>query len=199
MASPEHLPYQPPSPERQPTPLMKHLVMIPQAHEPWTREDQEYIIETLSNFANTHSIQHVTLCLTDRTEAQSFADILEPFAKTNTTQIHFKTERGREEVFEAVKTILKEKPDPETIDETMFNDIIDPNIPDPDLVLQLGDDDTRADDIMLANFMLWQTAYSEYGKTNLDLPDISTDSLDEIIRQQYKPHNRRFGGLNDVK
>lgn len=188
------------SPETQPSPLMHHLVLIPQAHEPWVREDQQHILQTITTFADTNNIAHVTLCLTNRTEAESFAETLEGITTgigydTQKTKIHFKTERGRDEILEAVKTILDAKPHPDTVSEAMFNDLIDFSIPDPDFVLQLGDNESRADDILLANFMLWQTAYSEYGKTNLALPDISVDYLDELVKRQYKPNNRRFGGL----
>lgn len=192
------------SPETTPYPLMKHLVIIPEERElPWSEKDQVQILQSITGFAQRNGIPYVTLCLTDEIEAKAFAKTLESSDKPQKTIIRFKTERGREEIMEAAKKIIRAGIQPDAVDEKMFDDLIDRNIPDPDFALQTGTnpsnsihDDSRGDDIMLNNFMVWQMGYTEYGKTTVLLANLSSDHLDEIVGKQYKPENRRFGQLS---
>ena len=46
----------------------------------------------------------------------------------------------------------------------------------------------------LSNFLLWQSAYSEYWFSNVLWPDFSPEHLEQAI-YDYQQRNRRFGGL----
>ena len=67
-------------------------------------------------------------------------------------------------------------------------------IPDPDLVIRTGGD------FRISNFLLWQSAYSEFVITKTLWPDFGRRDIMAAIREFYS-RNRRFGGLNpeDVK
>jgi undecaprenyl diphosphate synthase len=45
----------------------------------------------------------------------------------------------------------------------------------------------------MSNFMLWQTAYSEYYFSNVFWPDFDKLELEKAL-QAYQARDRRFGG-----
>jgi len=59
---------------------------------------------------------------------------------------------------------------------------------DPDMIVRTGGD------LRISNFLLWQAAYSEFYFTDKLWPDLTTDDVDEIIREFYS-RKRRYGGL----
>ncbi|MFA5536179.1 MAG: isoprenyl transferase [Bacillota bacterium] len=61
--------------------------------------------------------------------------------------------------------------------------------PDPDLLIR------PSGEYRLSNFLLWQTAYSEFWVTDVLWPDFKKKDLVEAI-QDYQIRNRRFGGLD---
>ena len=61
--------------------------------------------------------------------------------------------------------------------------------PDPDLVIRTGGD------FRISNFLLWQSAYSEYIILDTLWPDFGRRDIEKCVKQFYK-RNRRFGGLN---
>ena len=61
-------------------------------------------------------------------------------------------------------------------------------IPDPDLVIRPGGE------MRTSNFLMWQSAYSEFYFTDTLWPDFTTDELDKIL-SAYNDRDRRFGGV----
>jgi len=60
-------------------------------------------------------------------------------------------------------------------------------IPDPDLIIRPSGEKRTS------NFLLWQSAYSEYYFTDILWPDFSERELDRAI-VEYQSRERRFGG-----
>lgn len=60
--------------------------------------------------------------------------------------------------------------------------------PDPDLIIRPSGEQR------LSNFLIWQSAYSEFVSLDILWPDFKTDDLDEAI-QIYSKRQRRFGGI----
>ena len=60
--------------------------------------------------------------------------------------------------------------------------------PDPDLVIRTGGD------FRISNFLLWQSAYSEFVILDTLWPDFTPEILDECIKEFYS-RDRRFGGI----
>ena len=52
----------------------------------------------------------------------------------------------------------------------------------------------RQGEIRTSNFLLWQSAYSEYYFTDVLWPDFKTTDLDAAI-DNFNNRNRRFGGV----
>ena len=96
---------------------------------------------------------------------------------------------GRAEIIDAVHRLLINGNKPEDVDEESFNDYLyTAGLPHVDLLIRTGDE-TR-----LSNFLLWQTAYSEYYFTKVLWPDFSKQDIDKALLS-YSRRKRRFGGL----
>ena len=61
------------------------------------------------------------------------------------------------------------------------------NVPDPDLVIRTSGEER------ISNFLLWQSAYSEFAFTDTLWPDFSPEEFKQII-EDYGKRERRYGG-----
>ena len=62
------------------------------------------------------------------------------------------------------------------------------DVPDPELIIR------PSGEMRTSNFLLWQSAYSEFVFMNVLWPDFGPKDLDEAIAE-YHRRNRRFGGV----
>ncbi|MFC1940108.1 polyprenyl diphosphate synthase [Chloroflexota bacterium] len=96
---------------------------------------------------------------------------------------------GRAEILDAVQYLLTERNAPQNIDEESFsNYLYTSGLPNVDLLVRTGDE------LRLSNFLLWQTAYSEYHFTKVLWPDFGKKDMDKALLS-YSQRKRRFGGL----
>ncbi len=96
---------------------------------------------------------------------------------------------GRVEIIDAVRRIVAEGIPPERIDEKFFsNYLYTAGLPDVDLLIRTGDE------LRLSNFLIWQTAYSEYYCTQSLWPDFTEKDIDQALLA-YSQRERRFGAL----
>jgi undecaprenyl diphosphate synthase len=94
---------------------------------------------------------------------------------------------GRDEIVRAVKKALDEGITPDKITEEAVGSHLDTNgVPDPDLIIRTSGEQR------LSNFLLWQSAYSEFFFTNTLWPDFTKEEFLEAI-YQYQIRDRRFG------
>jgi undecaprenyl diphosphate synthase len=92
---------------------------------------------------------------------------------------------GRAELVEAARRIASSG-DP--IDEESFaRYLYAPEMPDPDLVIR------TSGELRVSNFLLWQSAYSEFVFTETFWPDFGPDEFRAAI-EDYASRRRRFGG-----
>ena len=96
---------------------------------------------------------------------------------------------GREEILEAVRRIIREHITEEAVDERLFSSHLFTNqCPDPDLVIRTGGE------LRISNFLLWQSAYSEYYHTSTLWPDLDAAELERAL-ESYSNRQRRFGNV----
>ena len=96
---------------------------------------------------------------------------------------------GRMEIIDAVRNIMATGIPPQDIDEKLFdNYLYTAGLPEVDLVVRTGGD------LRISNFLLWQSAYSEYYFTNVLWPDFNTKEAEKALIS-YSQRQRRFGGL----
>jgi undecaprenyl diphosphate synthase len=96
---------------------------------------------------------------------------------------------GRTEILDAVRHIITEGTPPQNIDEELFNNYLyTAGMPDVDLLIRTGGE------FRISNFLIWQSAYSEYYFTDVLWPDFNEKVIDKALLS-YSQRQRRFGGL----
>jgi len=102
---------------------------------------------------------------------------------------------GRDEILDAVKRIARDcaagKLDAASITKKIISDYLyTEGIPDPDLLIR------TSGEYRISNFLLWQTAYTEFYFTDLLWPDFRKEDLFRAIAD-YQKRERRFGLTSD--
>ncbi len=96
---------------------------------------------------------------------------------------------GRADIVDAVRALIAKGVSAEEITEQAIADhLATRGIPDPDMVIR------TSGEWRLSNFLIWQTAYSEYWFTPIFWPDFRPEHLQQAI-EDYRRRERRFGGL----
>lgn len=100
---------------------------------------------------------------------------------------------GRQEIVEATKSLMRKIQNGEKDIDSITEDDITDNLytkdyPEVDFIIR------PSGEYRLSNFLLWQSAYSEFWYSDVLWPDFTTDKLDEALLD-YANRNRRFGGV----
>lgn len=96
---------------------------------------------------------------------------------------------GRAEILDAIRHIIRAGVSPEDVTESLFSRYLyTADVPDPDLVIR------TAGEMRLSNFLIWQSAYSEYYSTPTLWPDFDVREIEKAL-VVYSQRERRFGGL----
>lgn len=96
---------------------------------------------------------------------------------------------GRDEIVNAVKQIVACGISCDDITEdTVSKYLYTSDYPDPELIIR------PSGELRLSNFLIWQSAYSEFWFSDVLWPDFSKKDLDRAI-DEYNKRNRRFGGV----
>lgn len=98
---------------------------------------------------------------------------------------------GRSEIVHAVNTLIKDGKVTIT-EEDISSALYTSGQPDPDLIVRTGGE-TR-----ISNFLLWQSAYSEFYFTDKLWPDITDEDVDDAVKYYYTKE-RRFGKVGMAK
>jgi len=96
---------------------------------------------------------------------------------------------GRAEILDAARRLIAEGVPPEAITENLFSQYLyTAGFPDVDLVIR------TSGEMRSSNFLIWQSAYSEYYFTPVLWPDFNEEEVERAL-QAYRQRQRRFGGL----
>lgn len=100
---------------------------------------------------------------------------------------------GRDEVARATKRLARDvaagKLDPERVDaETLARYLDTCVLPDPDLVIR------TSGEARISNFLLWQSAYSEYEFVDTLWPDFTREEFEKVVAK-FAMRERRFGAV----
>ena len=99
---------------------------------------------------------------------------------------------GRDEIVRAARAFAADVAEGKYKCEDLTEDLLSgylysADVPDPELIIR------PSGEMRTSNFLLWQSAYSEYVFMNVLWPDFSEEDLDRAI-EEYHRRNRRFGG-----
>ena len=101
---------------------------------------------------------------------------------------------GRREILSSCRKIAEQvrdgSIDPSDITEKMISDnLYLPDVPDPELIIR------PSGEMRLSNFLLWESAYSEFWVSDTLWPDFGYEELTQAFRD-FAQRDRRFGGLS---
>ena len=157
---------------------------------------KQYLEEALNDFQNenirVNFIGDITLF---SKELQGLIQRVEDFSSSKTGMVLniAMNYGGRAEIAKAARMIAMDiksgKLLPEDIDEAQIaSRLYTAGQPDPDLIIR------PSGEYRTSNFLLWQSAYSEYIVMNVLWPDFKEKDLDKALLL-YSMRNRRFGGV----
>ena len=169
--------------------------------ENWSRpkEEVDYLMNLLSEYLDDvkkHEKENIRLCfLGDKTPLRDdlkkkIIDIEQRSAKNDGITVNLALNYGgRDEIVRAARRLAAQGVRPEDITEETFASALDTaGIPDPDLLIR------PSGELRLSNFLLWQSAYTEFVFMDVLWPDFSPADLNDAILQ-FSRRSRRFGGL----
>ena len=98
---------------------------------------------------------------------------------------------GRDEIICAIQNLIADGIKPEQIGEELVSSyMFTVGIPDPDLIIR------TSGEMRISNFLIWQSAYSEWYITPTLWPDFNREELYKAL-QAYSQRDRRFGKLSN--
>jgi undecaprenyl diphosphate synthase len=97
---------------------------------------------------------------------------------------------GRDEIIHVVQGMIEDGVDPADINEDLIHQyLFTSDSPDPDLVIR------TSGELRVSNFLIWQSAYSEWVFPDTYWPDFGPDELREAL-WDYARRERRFGTVS---
>tara|TARA_Y100000588_G_scaffold92808_1_gene100342 strand:+ start:1127 stop:1786 length:660 start_codon:yes stop_codon:yes gene_type:complete len=180
---------------------IKYLTIYAFSTENWNRSDSEVtglmsiledVIETQTNILHDKGVKIKHIGRIDRISESLSRSIkkAEDITRNNEAlilNVAFDY-GGRSEIVDAIRKLISDGINYEQIDEEQVSKYLYTNgIPDPDLIIR------TAGELRLSNFLLWQSAYSEYYCTQTLWPDFDENDIDEAL-EAYSSRQRRFGG-----
>ncbi len=99
---------------------------------------------------------------------------------------------GRDEIIRATRNFTQDVVDgkrniSELNEQVLSTYMYSADVPDPELIIR------PSNEMRISNFLLWQSAYSEYVFLDVLWPDFMPKDLDRAIAE-FNGRNRRFGG-----
>ena len=185
---------------------IKTLSLYAFSLENWNRPESEisvimnlletFLINDLDNFMK-ESIRFRMIGNRDKL-SEHIRDLIEHVEKTTEANARLVVHcalsyGGRDEIIRAVRKLLQADTPIEEITEERLTCLMDTaGAPDPDLIIRTSGEQR------LSNFLLWQSAYSEFLFTSTLWPDFTREEFLEAI-YQYQMRDRRFGKVKDGK
>ncbi len=96
---------------------------------------------------------------------------------------------GRDEIVKAVQKIVDSGVKAEDVNEKLISDMLYTyDCPDPDFIIR------PSGEYRISNYLIWQSAYSEFWYSDILWPDFTEKNLEKAIAD-FNKRNRRFGGI----
>jgi len=185
---------------------VQYLTVYAFSTENWKRPEAE--VSAIMGLLDKYLRESIEKMERDRVRMEFFGDttVLSPelqrlIARTREISKHYEGVQvniclnygGRDEIVRAVKAFMADceqgRAKPEDMSEaTLSRYLYSAGVPDPDLVIR------PSGELRLSNFLLWQSAYSEFYYSDVLWPDFSKEDLNEAIAA-FQQRSRRYGGV----
>jgi len=185
---------------------IEYLTIYAFSTENWKRPDDE--VDTIMQLLEKYLNEALGKMERDKVKMKFFGDvsILTPELRTlisNTEKLSKKFDGvqvniclnygGRKEILMAAEHYAKDLAngvisEGELTDEIFSGYMYSAGIPDPDFIIR------PSGEMRLSNFLLWQSAYSEFYFTDVLWPDFDKGELDRAIIA-FQDRDRRYGGV----
>ena len=185
---------------------LNYLTVYAFSTENWKRPEEE--VSAIMGLLKKYLLEAIGQMERDRVKMEFFGDLSpltpelrELCERTREISRHYEgcqvniclNYGGRDEIQRAAmayaQDCLEGKADPNHLTQERFGGyLFSKNVPDPDLVIR------PSGELRLSNFLLWQSAYSEFYFTDVLWPDFSKEELHRAIAA-FQSRNRRFGGV----
>lgn len=187
---------------------IKYLTVYAFSTENWNRPKdeidslmkilQDYLRESIKKSSDNNMRVRV---IGDKTglsnEIQENIKELEETSKNN-TGLNFQIALnygGRDEILRGIRRMMEDYKEGSIelsmINESMISSYLDTeDIPDPDLLIRTSGEER------ISNFLLWQSAYTEFYFPEVLWPDFTKEELVKAIKQ-YTSRDRRYGGIRE--
>ncbi len=174
------------------------------SEENWGRPEDEVstlmdlmgraMLNEMHNFME-QQIRFVVLGNLSRLSASLQADIAKAMAATEQnsrmTMILFLSYSGQWDILQAAEKMahdLIEDPGHAVRPEDLSRHLVTAGVPDPDLLIRTSGEKR------ISNYLLWQTAYTEFVFTDTLWPDFRKDAFRSAL-EEYASRDRRFGKI----
>jgi undecaprenyl diphosphate synthase len=98
---------------------------------------------------------------------------------------------SRQEIVRAVRSLVEKGIKPQDITEETLSAVLDTaDLPEPDLLIRTGGEQR------LSNFLLWQSAYTEFYFTDVLWPDFDKKHFTDAV-EDYAKRERRYGNTGE--
>ncbi|MBP5689958.1 MAG: di-trans,poly-cis-decaprenylcistransferase [Bacteroidales bacterium] len=102
------------------------------------------------------------------------------------TLVIFLSYSGKWDILQAASRIAAEQPEGELTEEKFASYLVTSDIPDPDLLIRTSGEQR------ISNFLLWQTAYTEFVFSPVLWPDFRKEQFRAAL-DEYASRDRRYG------
>ena len=185
---------------------VEHLTVYAFSTENWKRSEDE--VSAIMGLLKQYLFEAIEKMERDRIRLNFFGDLsrLSPELQdlaAKTAEISSRYEGfqaniclnygGRDEIIKAARKYASACVDgnctAEDLTEEAFSKLLySSDVPDPELIIR------PSGEVRISNFLLWQSAYSEYYFTDVLWPDFTPEELEKAIAA-YNKRSRRFGGV----
>lgn len=187
---------------------IEHITVYAFSTENWKRDKQEvddlmkllkdyigqYIKESEENNLIIDTIGDISVLSKDLQE--DLAHLKEISSKNTGLKLHIALNYGgRDEIIRAIKKVATDVKENnieiDNITEDLFSSYLDTKeYQDPELIIR------TSGELRTSNFLVWQSAYSEFYFSDKLWPDFTFEDLEKAINA-YQKRERRFGGRLD--
>ena len=185
---------------------LDYLTVYAFSPENWKRPEAE--VNAIMGLLKKYLMEAIGQMERDRVKMEFFGDtsvltseLQELIARTREISKHYEgcqvniclNYGGRDEILRAARAFAQEcaegKAKPEELtEERLSGGLFSAGVPDPDLVIR------PSGELRLSNFLLWQSAYSEFYYSDVLWPDFTKEDLNRAIAA-FQQRDRRYGGV----